>query len=1529
MQPNDRERDACGTGFVADAAGSASRDVVERALEALCRVRHRGATDADAKTGDGAGLLLQIPRALLAAELTRLRIPHLDPDRLGVAMLFQRASLSDLELRRAADRAFRAEGMEVVAWREVPVDPTALGQRALETRPRIVQALFVGPRDRSVERAERACHRARRRLEASTRAVAPGSLYVASCSFLTVTYKALVAADGLANYYPDLSDARVASAFALFHQRYSTNTTPTWERAQPFRMLCHNGEINTISGNVHRMRGREGRLGTASILDEELLKPAIDEDGSDSAMLDNAVELLTREGADPDEPRDIRQVMAMLVPAAWEGIPDLDDDVRGFYRWHAAIMEPWDGPAALVFTDGVRVGACLDRNGLRPLRWYDCEDGLVACSSEAGSVDVSGRGAVRRGKLGPGQMIVVDPADGGLQLDPVRRVASRAAYGDWADKELSQQSSGETAAPAIEDMARLQSLHGYTREELSVVLRPAAREGKEPTYSMGDDTAIAPFSSWKRPLYNHFKQRFAQVTNPPIDHLRERHVFSIRTVLGPRDPVLWERPEAASMFEYPSFLLFRPPGGFHLDATWPVAEGVAGMRAAVERMAAAAVRAATLGSGIQVVSDEEASSDRAPVPALLAVGAVNTALVRAGHRTRTSIVVQTDDARESHHVACLLAFGAEAVFPRLALATVAAAARGSAEEALLSWRTSVEEGVLKVMAKLGISCVDSYRGAQTFDAVGISQDVMELCFPGSVSPLGGLTFEDIASDVLERHAALFPSETPPALVSPGYVKFHKGGEYHETNPDVVRSLHRTVDPDLASLKSTAAGDGDSQEIDEAPPASDDDMVAAAHALQRAVRSPGDPERYARFAALVDSRLPAEPRDLLEFLPAGEPVPVEGVEPASAILRRFSTGAISHGAISAEAHETLALALNMVGGRSNTGEGGEDPARYRTPKNSKIKQVASGRFGVTPEYCSFAEELQIKMAQGSKPGEGGQLPGHKVTDEIARLRHTQPGVALISPAPHHDIYSIEDLSQLIYDLKQVNPSADVSVKLVAEVGVGTIAAGVAKGLAEVVHISGSDGGTGASPLSSIKNAGLPWEIGLADTQQALVESGLRGRVRVRVDGGFKTGRDVMAAALLGADEFSFGTAALLAEGCIMVRSCHLDTCPVGIATQKPELRSKFAGTPEMVAAYLTAVAEDVRARLASLGLRSLDEAVGRTDLLRQRAPSSKADVVDLSALLAPVADERSFTGTLALQRMHSAFGDRVYEDAWPAVRDGWSVRLAFEIGNGDRTVGARLGGAIGHEFGEGAPPGNAGVAFRGHAGQSFGAFLASGVEFHLVGEANDYVGKGMGGGRIVITPPAGDAGDPWLAGNTVLYGATGGELFVNGRVGERFAIRNSGALGDRRGRRRTRLRVHDRRHRDRPRPGRHERRRRDDRRPGVHLGSGLDPRPLPQRRARRAPFPRGRRDRGTPNPHHPARRADRQPAGARDARRLAAGPPRVPPGRTPPRGRRDHQKERRNPRHEGLGGALRRSIESEPGPCVPCIVRVEVSDAERT
>ena len=1377
MRAVPNERDACGIGFVADVRGRGSRDIVETAIRSLCRVHHRGAVAADHRSGDGAGLLFPLPRRFLAREAHAIGINSFDEDRLGVVMVFDFEHTPPSEIRRIVGTAARTEGIDVLGWRDVPVYPQALGSRARWMMPRILQGFIHHHDDATRDEAEQRAIRARRRAEATIRKE-QRRLYFPSFSFHTVCYKALVAADQLGEFYPDLSDPLMEAPFVVFHQRYSTNTTPTWERAQPFRMLCHNGEINTLAGNVNRMRSREGRLGKWSLLEEEVLRPVIDESGSDSAMLDNAVELLVREGENPGPGRDIRHAMAMLVPAAWEGDPRMEDTVRDFYRWHVSLMEPWDGPAGLIFTDGVRVGACLDRNGLRPLRFAVCEDGLVSCASEAGAVYTRGRGRVKRGKLGPGQMLCVDPENGGFEFDPIARLARQKPYGAWLAEERLEQSTGEPAVTVPDDLVSRQVAQGYTREELTLILRPAAVNGKEPTFSMGDDTPLPPFSEHRRPLYHFFKQRFAQVTNPAIDHLRERFVMSLRTLLGPRDPLLWERPEGAALLEYETFFLFRPPGGVFLDATWPVEKGPSGLRSAIESLAHAAVQAAAHGSGILVISDEHADQDRAPIPSLLAVGAVNTALLRAGHRTRTSIVVQTDDARESHHFACLLGYGAEAIYPRLALATVASLVSGGRardvdlSDALLQYRAAVEEGVLKVLSKMGISCVDSYRGAQIFDAIGIAQDVIDLCFEGTPSPIGGLSFEDIAADVLARHAEAYGAPTPK-LANPGLVKFHKGGEYHATNPTAVRALHETVDPGLGRLKSTAAADGSDAEEAEAVAESDHDQKVA-HALHRAVEDGGDWDRYVRFAELVNSRPATEIRDLLDLVPAGPPVPLDEVEPASEIVKRFSTGAISHGAIGAEAHETLSVAFNRLGGKANTGEGGEDPARYRTEKNSKIKQVASGRFGVTPEYAAFAEELQIKIAQGSKPGEGGQLPGHKVTDEIARLRHTQPGVALISPPPHHDIYSIEDLSQLIFDLKQVNPRADVSVKLVSEVGVGTIAAGVIKGLAEIVHIAGADGGTGASPLSSIKNAGLPWEIGLAETHQALMENHLRDRARIRVDGGMKTGRDVVMAALLGADEVSFGTAALLAEGCIMVRTCHLDTCPVGIATQRPDLRAKFAGTPEMVETYMLHVGEEVRRVLASLGLRSFDEAIGRTDLLRQRPVNGRTQRVDLAPLLERPEGERRFRHTVEYQRQRSELGDRLYEDAWDAVRSGRRIDLSYEIHNRDRTVGARLGGAIGREFGQGSPPGEAIVHFLGEAGQSFGAFLAAGVEFHLVGEANDYVGKGMGGGRIVIVPPDEDAGDPWLLGNTVLYGATGGEVFAAGRAGERFAVRNSGA-----------------------------------------------------------------------------------------------------------------------------------------------------------
>jgi glutamate synthase (ferredoxin) len=1148
-----------------------------------------------------------------------------------------------------------------------------------------------------------------------------------------VTYKALCAAGQLAAFYPDLRDESLAVPFAIFHQRFSTNTEPSWERAQPFRLLCHNGEINAIDGNVNWMRSRAASLPPG---------PTLEPGGSDSALLDNALELLVHGG------RDVRHATAMLLPEAWEADTARPEQIRDFYRYHATLVEPWDGPAALVFTDGRVVGAALDRNGLRPLRWAVTDDGLVACASEAGAIPLPAGARVRRGRLGPGQMLAVDPRGFGLEESEQikRRLSARRPYRRWLGEVEAVGSGTPVDAPA-EALTRRQIAAGFTREDLSLVLRPTAAGAHEPTSSMGDDTALPPLAGRARPLYAYFRQRFAQVTNPPIDHLRERSVMSLRTLLGARAGLLGEGPaprlrELGSFFVFPSAL--EELSLVRLDATFTADEGLG---VACERLAAEAMAAVENGFDLLLVSDERAvHEERTPVPALLAVGAVNRRLVEAGVRTRASILVASEEPRESHHFACLLGYGADAICPRLALATLAALAAAdklggdhpSPADAQLRFRRAVEDGVLKVMSKMGISDLASYRGAQLFDTLGLSRELVEAFFPGTPAPAGGIGLDELERECLERAAAAWGEGAQ--LENPGYVKFRKGGEPHATNPEVVEALQET---------------------------------AAAHALRRAVKG-ADPGHYERFAKLVNDRQPLELRDLLELAPAGPPVPLEEVESAAAIVARFSSGGMSHGSLSAEAHETIAIAFNRLGARSNSGEGGEDPERFRTERNSRIKQVASGRFGVTPEYAAYADELQIKIAQGSKPGEGGQLPGHKVTAEIAALRHTQAGVPLISPPPHHDIYSIEDLAQLVFDLKQVNAGAAVSVKLVAEAGIGLVAAGVAKTLADVVHVAGCDGGTGASPLSSIKNAGLPWEVGLAETHQALVANGLRGRIRLRVDGGLKTGRDIVVAALLGADEFSFGTALLIAEGCLMVRSCHLDTCPVGIATQRPELRAKYAATPEMVETYLLLVAEEARTHLARLGVRSVEEAVGRTDFLQPRRDRDpRAALLTLEPLLARGGP--GYGGDLAPEPEGGELGELFAADAASALEETRLVDLAYPISNRDRAVGARLGGRIGRRFGAHAPEGRVRARFEGAAGQSFGAFLTAGVKVTLVGEANDGVGKSMGGGRIAIVPPADDAGDPVLVGNAALYGATGGELYCAGRAGERFAVRNSGAV----------------------------------------------------------------------------------------------------------------------------------------------------------
>jgi glutamate synthase (ferredoxin) len=1308
------ERDACGIGLVADARARASREIVDRALAGLAAVSHRGAWAADGVTGDGAGLLLPLHQSLT------------DVDGAGVAMCF----LREPWLRGVVEDACRAERLEPIGWRDVPHDVAALGSTAAATVPRIAQLVLAPCED---EDAELRAHRARRRAERVE------GVYVASLSFRTVTYKALCAATQLDSFYPDLRNPDWAAPWAIFHQRFSTNTEPSWERAQPFRLLCHNGEINTIEGNVAWMEARERALG----VDPELA-PALDHSGSDSALLDNALELLVHSGV------DVCEALSQLVPPAWQNDPRIGAAERAMRRYHAMLVEPWDGPAGLVFSDGVTCGAKLDRNGLRPLRVAVSGDGLVVVASEAGAVPLPEGVPVRRGRLGPGQLLAVDPRRG-LRFDGelTRELAARKPYAAWVEETARFGEQGEPVASTESDLGARHALHGYTREELSLMLRPIAQTGQEPVYSMGDDAPIAPLAGRARPLASYFRQRFAQVTNPAIDHYRERTVMSVATLVGARPPLGVEGP-LAPLVVLPSFLV--TPSGLEaleperVDATFAADEGLS---AAVERVADAAAELAASGATAVCLSDEAAGNGRAPIPSLLAVAATHGRLTERGLRTACSILVSSDETRDTHMVATLVGYGADVVCPRLALETVAHLAaidkvggdRPSPDDAQHRLLRALEDGVLKVMSKLGIADVASYRGSRLFEAVGLDRRLCRRFFGGTPSAIGGIGLDRLEREALAR-LAIAESEKPE-LENPGFYKFRKGGEPHATDPDVVDALQ--------------------------------EGMTAAHALVKAVKGERF-ELYERFATLVNERAPLEPRDLLELVPAGEPLSVDEVEPVDSIVRRFSGGAMSHGALSAEAHETIAIAFNRLGGRSNSGEGGEDRERYRDERNSRIKQVASGRFGVTAEYAAFAEELQIKIAQGSKPGEGGQIPAHKVSEEIARLRSTTPGVSLISPPPHHDIYSIEDLAQLVFDLREVNPDADVSVKLVASSGVGLIAAGVAKAHADVVHIAGADGGTGASPLASIKHAGAPWELGLAETQQALMANGLRGRVRVRVDGGMKTGRDVVVAALLGADEYSFGTALLLAEGCLMVRSCHLDTCPVGIASQRPELRAKFAGTPEMVETYLRFVALEVRELLASLGLKTLDEAVGRTELLRQRRTGDPAaDALDLTALLVrhrvgparfvgqPVPHEPDRLGALlAAQGKAAITGARLVEPA-------------FEITNADRAIGARLGGAIARVAGNGSPAGRVRARFEGSAGQSFGAFLTAGVELRLVGEANDYVGKAMSGGRIVVAPPDGDAGDACLVGNTVLYGATGGELYCAGSAGERFAVRNSGAV----------------------------------------------------------------------------------------------------------------------------------------------------------
>jgi glutamate synthase domain-containing protein 2/glutamate synthase domain-containing protein 1/glutamate synthase domain-containing protein 3 len=1333
------ERDACGVGFVARLDPSPSHAVLQAALAALRNLAHRGAQAADGRTGDGAGVLTEIPHGLFGRVLREMGYRG-DERPLAVGVFFFPAS-EDLyrACRAVCEEEFERGSLRLLGWRTPPVQPKALGEYALRTLPRIQQALLTTSLDLDGEALERHLYLVRRRIE---KRAGPLGLYVPSLSARTVVYKALVSAPQLERFYLDLQDQDFAVRAAVFHQRYSTNTNPSWPLAQPFRLLAHNGEINTLLGNVNWMRAREGDLSSGLWQDRlrELL-PVIQEGGSDSAMLDNVLELLRRSG------RDLPHALRMLVPEAWEGAWDLDAAARGFYRYHACLAEPWDGPAALAFFDGVTVGMALDRNGLRPARYTITRDGLVVAASEVGVLPIAPGRVVERGRLGPGEMVVVDLEERRFLHHPEvrRRLSSRRPYARWAERLVRVDPKPKPRREAG-DLDALHLAFGYTKEDLQRVLQAMAAEGKDAVGSMGDDTPPSALSSQPRLLYQFFRQRFAQVTNPPIDPLRERLVMSLEVRLGARRSFLEEGPEHADLVELPSpvlpdldWLEEVPLQPRYLDATFEADRGERGLEEALERLCREAAAAVREGCTALVLSDRGLSRDRAPIPALLATAAVHHHLIREGLRLRTALLVETGEAREVHHVACLVGYGAEGVYPYLALDTAEQLSAGGAA----NLKKALEAGLLKVMAKMGIAPLQAYCGAQIFETVGLDRALVDRYFPGTPNHAPGVGLEALARDVLERHAAYRRAlDGEPATVPDvGFYRYRHGGEYHGFEPDVVKAIHRV------SLN----GSGE----------------------------------YPRLAELVGSRPPQALRDLLEIRPAGPPVPLEEVEPAENILRRFVISAMSHGALSREAHETLAIAANRLGMRSNSGEGGEDPARRQVRPNgdwpnTTIKQVASGRFGVTAGYLRSAVELEIKMAQGSKPGEGGQLLGHKVTEEIARLRKTQPGTTLISPPPHHDIYSIEDLAQLIYDLKQVHPTAHVAVKLVATTGVGTIASGVAKGFADVVQISGHEGGTGASPLDSIKNAGLPWEVGLSEARRALAANGLRGRVRVRVDGGFKVGRDVVLAALLGADEFGFGTAALVALGCVMARQCHSNTCPVGIATQREDLRSKFPGTPERVEAYFRALAEDVRRHLAQMGVRSLDEIIGRVDLLRVREDVRlhRAERLDLTEILRPAEGERCgrFADPLPVE---GKLNRLLVEQYRQTVEHGVPAEGHHPITNRDRTVGATLAGEIAARWGdEGLPEGTLRLTFEGAAGQSFGAFCVPGMHLRLVGEANDYVGKGMSGGEIVVVPPPPLHRESWrhvIVGNTVLYGATGGVFFAAGRAGERFAVRNSGAV----------------------------------------------------------------------------------------------------------------------------------------------------------
>jgi glutamate synthase domain-containing protein 2/glutamate synthase domain-containing protein 1/glutamate synthase domain-containing protein 3 len=1336
--------------FVARLDGMRSHETVERALGALSNLEHRGASGADAETGDGAGILLQIPDLLF-----RWEFPGLPPrGAYGVGCFFlPRDEDRRRELEELVERTVADEGQEFLGWRDPPVDFAQAGTVSAAVAPRIRQAVIgaVGLEDDAFERKLYVIRRV-------AELAAGPELVVPSLSSRTLVYKGMLTAPQLRRFYLDLDDDRVETGLALVHSRYSTNTFPSWELAHPYRVIAHNGEINTLRGNINWMRARESQL-ASELFGDDLAKvlPVIRPGGSDTATFDNVLELLILAG------RSLPHALMMMIPESYEDRSDMSPELRGFYAFHQCLLEAWDGPAAISFTDGRVIGATLDRNGLRPGRWYETADGWVVLASETGVLEEDPANIVRKGRLQPGKLFLVDLDQGRIVPDgEVKRdVSTRRPYLQWIESEQLRLSDLPKAPPQAAPQQPLRSrqlLFGYAQEDMKAILAPLARNAEEPVGSMGNDTPLAVLTERKPLLYSYFKQLFAQVTNPPIDSIREAIVMSVRASVGSESNLFDETPEHARQLVIDNPILLDHEleqlrrvesevfKSWTIDTTFAAADGPDGLERAVTRICAEANVALAVGANILILSDRSAGPGRVPIPSLLATGAVHHHLVREGTRLQAGIVIESGEPRSVHSIATLVGYGAAAVNPYLMLETLAELVElgwlppgMSAEDAQRRATKGIAKGLLKTMSKMGISTMPSYCGAQIFEAVGLGPELIERHFTGTASRIGGIGIRELGEEALARHARAYPAKPDALLPVIGLYAWRREGEHHHWNPETISRL------------------------------------------QHAVRS-GSASTFEEYSATVNDENSRRGtlRGALRFRET-EPIPLDEVEPATEIVRRFSTGAMSLGSISREAHETLAQAMNRIGGRSNTGEGGEDPVRYGDDRRSAIKQVASGRFGVNAHYLANADELQIKMAQGAKPGEGGQLPGHKVDGYIASVRMTTPGVGLISPPPHHDIYSIEDLKQLIYDLRCANPTARVSVKLVAEVGVGTVAAGVAKAGADHVLISGHDGGTGAAPLSSILHAGIPWEIGLAETQQTLMLNDLRSRIWVQTDGQLKTGRDVVIAALLGADEMGFATAPLIATGCVMMRACHLNTCPVGIATQDPELRKKFAGKPEHVVNFFFFVAEEARRIMAQLGIARFDDLVGRVDLLDvdEAVAQWQRRGVDLSAILHRTAAEGPRRRTEPQPpALEDALDHRLIETAREAIEQGTRVCAEFPIANRNRTVGGMLSNAVTRARGaQGLPRGTIRYTLHGSAGQSFGAWLAPGIELTLFGDANDYVGKGLSGGVLALRPPeraAFRAEENVIAGNTVLYGATSGKAFFRGLAGERFAVRNSGA-----------------------------------------------------------------------------------------------------------------------------------------------------------